>query len=248
MASLLDLSSKRRKRIKANEENTYGYSYGSFPSSWRYDFEQKRNHNHTQVLNNSEPFTTNDLLYQLDSGKFGSVTKEIEELIKRRRQLLDSFYALNPELPTACPDVQNSVALKSMEVAPPDIIDLDDDNNGEMERIVPEAQLSHHAAPVVIIDSDDDNDAKSDILGVDLKPPFNLLIHDKPSGDLLIKDKPSGDHLSKDKLYGDLLAKDKPYGDLLIKDKHSGNLLMKDFLVMNFSYLCLKPYQLTYLV
>lgn len=190
---MLDLGSKRRKRIKANEENAYGYSYGGFPSSWRYDLEQKRGHFHTKVLNNSEPFTTNDLLFQLDSGKFGSVTREIEELIKRRRQLLDSFYAVNPELPAACSGTQTPVVSKHSEVGAPVVIDLDDDNI--------EAQLSHLAAPVVVIDSDDDDDARGDILGVDLKPPpcnlQDFLIKDKPSEDFLIKDKPSGYLLMK---------------------------------------------------
>lgn len=182
MGFLLDLGSKRRKRIKANEENAYGYSYGGFPSSWRYDCEQKRSDFHRKVLNNSEPFTTNDLLFQLDSGKFGVVTREIEDLIKRRRQLLDSFYAVNPELAAAaCSDTRTPVASKASEVAASVVIDLDDDNI--------EAQLSHLAAPVVVIDSDDDDDvARSDILGVEVKlPPSNLLIKDKPSGYLLMK-------------------------------------------------------------
>lgn len=184
---MLDLGSKRRKRIKADEGN--GYSYGSFPASWRFAFEKKRNHTYTQVLNESDPFTTKDLLNQVHSGKFGSVTKEIEELIKRRRQVLDSFYALNPELSsTTCPDVQDSVASKLMGTAAPDVIDLDDDKDGDI-RLVPESQLSHHAAPVVIIDSDDDNDATSGHPEVDLQPTsLNLLIKDKPSGNLLMKD------------------------------------------------------------
>ncbi|XP_057788248.1 protein CHROMATIN REMODELING 35-like isoform X2 [Salvia miltiorrhiza] len=182
-----DLGSKRRKRIKADEGNGYSFSsYGSFPASWRFAFDKKR-----QVLNESDPFTTKDLLNQLDSGKFGSVTKEIEDLIKRRRRVLDSFYALNPELSsTICLDVQDKVASKPMEVAP-DVIDLDDDKDDELERLVPESQLSHHAAPVVIIDSDDDNDATTGHLEVDLKPPsLDLVIRDKPSGagNLLMKD------------------------------------------------------------
>ncbi|KAG6413419.1 hypothetical protein SASPL_126128 [Salvia splendens] len=195
---LPDLGSKRRKRIKADEGSNY--SYGTFPASWRYVVEQRRNQTHTQALNESDPYTTKILLNQLDSGRFGSVTKEIEELIKRRRQVLDYFYAQNPELSlTTCPDVQESVVSKPMELVAPDVIDLDDDNDGEMERLIPESQLSHHAAPVVIIDSDDDNDATCGPLEVDLKPPsINLLIKDKPTANLLIKDKPTANLLMKD--------------------------------------------------
>lgn len=189
---MLDLSSKRRKRIKADDGN--GYSNIGFAASWRFGFEQKRNHTYTQALNDSA-FTTNDLLNQLDSGKFGSVTKEIEELIKRRRQLLESLYAVNPELPSACVDVKDAVESKSMELAAHNVIDLDDDKDGALERFVPEAQLSHHAAPVVIIDSDDDDDDdRRGVVEVDLKPPsitlpsLNLLLKDKPAGSLLMKD------------------------------------------------------------
>lgn len=191
MTSLLDLSSKRRKRIKADEGN--GFSSVGFSASWRFGFEQKRNHTYTKVLNDSA-FTTNDLLNQLDSGKFGSVTKEIEELIKRRTQLLKSLYAVNPKLPSACVEVKDAVESKSMELAAHNVIDLDDDKDGALERFVPEAQLSHHAAPVVIIDSDDDDDDRRGVVEVDLKPPsitlpsLNLLLKDKPSGSLLMKD------------------------------------------------------------
>ncbi|KAH6786004.1 hypothetical protein C2S51_038459 [Perilla frutescens var. frutescens] len=192
-----DLGSKRRKRIKADEGNNY--SNVGFPGSWRFGFEQKRDCTYTQGRNDLDPCTITDLLNHLDSGKFGSVTQEIEELIKRRRQLLDSFYALNPELPSARPDVQDAVASKSMELAALDVIDLDDEKDGALERFVPEAQLSHHAAPVVIIDSDDDNDARSGYMEVDLKlPSSNLLMKDKPSGNLLMNDKPSGNLLMKD--------------------------------------------------
>lgn len=166
-----------------------GYSNVSFPSSWRFGVEQKKNHTCIRVLNDSDPFTINDVMNELDSGKFGSVTKEIEELIKRRRELLYSLYAVNPELPSVCHDVEDAVESKPMELAAPDVIDLDDDKDGAKERFVPEAQLSHHAAPVLIIDSDDDNDAQSGYLEVDLKlPSFNLLPKDKPSGNLLMKD------------------------------------------------------------
>lgn len=193
--SLVDFGSKRRRRIKANEGNGYGDS--AFSASWRLESERKRNYTYSQVVDHSDPFSTNDLLKELDSGKFGSVTKEIEELLKRRRQLLDSFYAMNPELPSVCLDVQNKVVSKSTELATLDVIDLDDDqdgNNAAVKRFVPEAQLSHHAGPVVIIDSDDDNDARSKnyrspYLEVDLKKPFgDLLMKDKPSGNLLMKD------------------------------------------------------------
>lgn len=195
--SLLDLDSKRRKRIKAQEGNRY--SACAFPSSWRSEADEQRNHASSGVVDHSDPNSTNNLLKEMDSGKYGSVTKEIEELLKWRMQFLDSFFMINPELQSAFVDVQNKLELECTGIATPTVIDLDDDQDEEsdgMKRLVPEAQLSHHAGLVVIIDSDDDNDAgienhKSPYVELELKPPsVNLLIQDKPSANLLMQDRP----------------------------------------------------------
>ncbi|KAI3446149.1 hypothetical protein Pfo_002814 [Paulownia fortunei] len=180
-----DLGSKRRKRIKPDEGS--GYNDSAFSASWRFESERKRNYTYSQVVDHSDPFSTENLLKELDSGKYGSVTKEIQELLERRRHLLDSFYAMNPELPSACLDVQNRVAPKMTEPATPDVIDLDDDQDGSsvaVKRFVPAAQISHYAGPVVIIDSDDDNDARSE----NFRPPYLEVNLKKPSGNLLMKD------------------------------------------------------------
>ncbi|KAL8556149.1 hypothetical protein ACS0TY_003804 [Phlomoides rotata] len=166
-----DLDSKRRRTIKADEGNRYRAS--AFPSSWRFESEERRNHTSSVVVDHSDPFSTNDLLTELESGKFASVTKEIEELLWWRMKFLASFYMITPELQSAFVDDGESDAAKSL---------------------VPEAQLSHHSGLVVIIDSDDENDAgsenhKSPYLGVELKQPsVNLLMKDKPSGNFLMKD------------------------------------------------------------
>lgn len=221
LVSLLDLFSKRRRRIKANEGNWYNAS--AFPSSWRFKSEEERNHTTSGVVDHSDPLSTNDLLKEIDSGKFGSVSKEIEELLKWRMDFLDSFFMKNPELQSAFLDVQNKVELELSEIATPGVIDLDDDQDGESDaakRFVPETQLPHHSGLVVIIDSDDDNDAgsenhKSPFLEVELKQPY-LEVELKP-----------------------------PPVNLLTQDKPSGSFLMKDFLVMNIcNYLYLEPYQL----
>ncbi|KAL8518680.1 hypothetical protein ACS0TY_009866 [Phlomoides rotata] len=193
--STTDLDSKRRRTIKADEGNRYRAS--AFPSSWRFESEKRRNHTSSAVVDHSDPFSTNDLLTELESGKFGSVTKEIEELLKWRMKFLDSFYMINPELQSVFVDVQNKVELEVTEITTPCVIDLDDDQDGESDaakRLVPEAQLSHHSGLVVIIDSDDENGAgsenhKSPYLGIELKQPsVNLLMKDKPSGNFLMKD------------------------------------------------------------
>lgn len=135
----------------------------------------------------SDPFSTTNLLNHLDSGKYGSATKEIMELLRRREQLMNSIYSVNPELSLACPDLQNRVASKTTELATLDVIDIDDDQDergSELKRPVPAELQSHNAEPVVIIDSDDDNDVKCE----NSRPPHLEVNLKKPLGSLSMKD------------------------------------------------------------
>ncbi|KAL0384052.1 UNVERIFIED_CONTAM: protein CHROMATIN REMODELING 35 [Sesamum radiatum] len=179
-----DLGSKRRKRIKTDEGREY--NDGAFSASWRSESDQRRNRTNSLVVDHSDPFSINNLLEELDSGKFGSVSKDMKELLTRRRQLMDSFYAVDPELPSACFNVQNKMAPKTTELAAPNVIDLDDDQDASsvaVQCFYPSTQQLNNAGPVVIIDSDDD-----DAMGQNWRPPYLEVNLKKPSGNLLMKD------------------------------------------------------------
>ncbi|KAL3843427.1 hypothetical protein ACJIZ3_000830 [Penstemon smallii] len=174
-----DLGSQRRKRIKTNEGN--GYNDIPFSTAWRSESEQKRSYSCSQVLDNSDPFSLN-LLKELDSGKFGSVTKDIQELIMQRRQLLDCLYAMDP-----CLVVQSEVASSTTELATPEVIDLDDEQDEScfaVKGFVPTLQKPYSVEPVVIIDSDDEKDVTNENRACP-SLEVNLM---KPSGKLLMKD------------------------------------------------------------
>ncbi|KAL6517328.1 hypothetical protein OROMI_033029 [Orobanche minor] len=227
--SCSDLSSRELKRIKP-------YPGSGYSASWRFESERKKSSGYSRVIDYSDPFSMKDTLIELDSGKYGTVTKEILELVERRRHLMDSFYAVNPELSSAaCFDLQNAVVSKKTEQGTLDIIDLDDDQDGDslaMTRFVPKAEQSFSAGPIVIIESDDENDDRSD----NFRAPYQELTLPKLSSyqELDFK-KPCGNLLMKD--FVELNSKKlSPYQEL--NSKPSGNFLMKDFVDLNSKKLC----------
>lgn len=96
-------------------------------------------------VNHSGQFTIPDYLQDLESGKFGSVTKEIKDLIDRSMYLLKPKFAMYPDLLHKCykssinEDVDRLVSIPGS-----DIIQVEDNHEGM------------RAAPVVIIDSDEE--------------------------------------------------------------------------------------------
>ncbi|XP_073046778.1 protein CHROMATIN REMODELING 35 [Primulina eburnea] len=180
-----DLFRKGRKRLKLSEG--IGYNDSTFTASWRFDAEQKRKESCSKVLDYTDPLCSNNLLTELDSGKFGSVTSDIKELLARRRKLLASYYGNDSSLPYMCFDVQDKVAPRATETAAPDVINLDDDqedgSNAIVQRFTTSVQPPHLAGPVVIIDLDDDNEVRSE----NFTSPY-MEVNLKPSGKLLMKD------------------------------------------------------------
>lgn len=180
-----DLFRKGRKRIKVNEG--IGYNDSTFTASWRFESVQKRKESCSKLSDYSDPLWSNYWLKELDSGKFGSVTSDIKELLAQRRKLLDSHYGEDSSIPYRCSDVQNIVAPRKIETAEPDVIDLDDDQEDESNALVQKfatsVQPPHLAGPVVIIDLDDENDVRSE----NFASPY-AEVNLKPSGKLLMKD------------------------------------------------------------
>ncbi|XP_074313347.1 protein CHROMATIN REMODELING 35-like [Silene latifolia] len=80
----------------------------------------------TTVTDYSDPFVVPDLMENLKSGKYGSVTKDVQALIKRKMEMLNSFVNLYPQL-EGSPSPSNHVI----------IADSDEENNAEQISVVP---------------------------------------------------------------------------------------------------------------
>ncbi|KAL9675476.1 hypothetical protein QQ045_003678 [Rhodiola kirilowii] len=121
------------------------------------EYLRKRYRDVSDVTDYSDPSSVSDLMDELDSGQFGSVTKEIEALISQRMEVLIPFYIRYPELVTK--------PLNGVETAGTDakVINVDDgDDNDDANKAV----LKYQAPPpVVIVDSDDES-------GGDKKPSY----------------------------------------------------------------------------
>lgn len=140
-------SPEGHKRLKLSSDSP--------PYSAHDKIEQKTSSN---VVDYSNPFAISDFLDRLDSGKFGSVTKDIEALIARKMQLLAPYFAKYPTLV----DHLMKVVLKHDEetrkldnrqvtgLAHQNVRDLE---GKHIEKYVPPAPSS-----IVIIDSDEEDD------------------------------------------------------------------------------------------
>ncbi|XP_057496871.1 protein CHROMATIN REMODELING 35-like isoform X2 [Actinidia eriantha] len=165
--------------------------------------EHKKARTAQKVIDYSDPFAVPNLLEELDGGKFGSVTKEIKDLIARRGHMLDSLFAMHPTLV----DVEKSLMTEASKVKQPaapsvghDVIDLDDDGD---ENDVPAGRLPVVVCqpvtlpvvvvpperPIVVIDSDDEETGNQR----SFVPPYQQIVLSKPVGQFLMKDFLTGD-------------------------------------------------------
>ncbi|CAA2983412.1 CHROMATIN REMODELING 35-like isoform X2 [Olea europaea subsp. europaea] len=183
-SSSSDLRPSGWKRIKVDER--IGYNDIPFSAGWRGESDLERQEACLKIIDYSDPFSINSLLKELDYGQYGSVTKDIEDLLMQRNNLLDSYYAVDPILPFKCLAVQNNKASEVPGTTTTNVINLEDDPDGcnvVVKRFVPAAQIVPLPGTVVILDSDDE-DVK------DEKPlcPFREVELKKPPGHLLMKD------------------------------------------------------------
>lgn len=112
----------------------------------------------SNVVDYSDPFAISGVLDRFDSGRFGSVTKDIEALTARKMQILGPYFAKYPTLVNQLLKVvtnqgeeTHKLEIEQVTGLAQNVVDL------EGERIKKDVP----AAPVVIIDSDDE-DQKSD--------------------------------------------------------------------------------------
>ncbi|CAH9136478.1 unnamed protein product [Cuscuta epithymum] len=143
-----------RKRMKPNEAPV------NRTLCWREEMEE-RTQKLSSVLDYSDPYCMSNLWQSMDCGKYGSVTKEIEELLCQSRNYIQSCYARDPSLADKIIELENNFTTEGRGGQDgTGVIDLEDEHgaaNVPIARFVPAAQLVPSAGPLVIIDSDDED-------------------------------------------------------------------------------------------
>ncbi|KAK4340371.1 hypothetical protein RND71_041833 [Anisodus tanguticus] len=161
-----DLFPKGTKKMKFDESRNQ--SSPTAATGWREECEHEKEKASSRVFNRSDPFAIPGLLEVLDSGKFGSVTTEIEDLIARRMKLVNSCFASDHSLPYKVLELEMNSDKGAFKGNQPstDVIDLDDGqeaNSLASGPMIPYACFGPSAGPVVIIDSDDEDIQKETI-------------------------------------------------------------------------------------
>ncbi|WVZ03503.1 hypothetical protein V8G54_024309 [Vigna mungo] len=127
----------RDKRLKIS---SYSLSYSAHDKT-------------SNVVDYNNPFAISDVLDNLESGKFGSVTKDIEDLIAQKMKILGPYFVKYPILvdqwkhDEETPKLENQLVTVSTDQ---NVIDLEEEHT---RKDVPATQ-----DPIVIIDSDDEDD------------------------------------------------------------------------------------------
>ncbi|CAN4112408.1 unnamed protein product [Withania somnifera] len=150
-----------RKGIKKMKFESKNQSTPTAATSWREECEHEKEKLSSRVFNRPDPFAIPNLLEVLDSGKFGSVTREIEDLIARRIKLVNSRYASDHSLPNKLLELEGNCegAFKGDQPSL-DVIDLEDVHEAEdcaSGPMITLACFGSSAGPLVIIDSDDED-------------------------------------------------------------------------------------------
>ncbi|XP_019179371.1 PREDICTED: protein CHROMATIN REMODELING 35-like isoform X2 [Ipomoea nil] len=156
----LDSFPKRRKRMKTNEA-----PINQMPSIyWGEELEERLLKRSSGTLDYSDPYYMPNLWESFECGKYGSLTKEIEELMAQSRRCIDSCYARDPTLPHKFLELEkNHTTEYKGDQSATIVIDLEDEDvarNVPVAHFVPPAQLVPSAGPLVILDSDDEDDKK----------------------------------------------------------------------------------------
>lgn len=113
---------------------------------------RKRTRASDNVIDYSDPFAIGHLLHELDWGKYGSVTKDIEALIARKVQFLGPLMQMhsNKSKTSANSESNEDKDLKApTPLGRKNVIDLD-------EEVMKNTPAAPH--PVLIIDSDEEDE------------------------------------------------------------------------------------------
>lgn len=154
---MIDFYPRLQKRTRVGEKD--GFDETTPTRCWRKELEEQKQKLQSKVVDYSDSFTIPKMFEELDSGKYGSVTKEIEELIARRRHLDDILHAADPELSYKCLQVEMNLIQgnhQSTSLAVIDVEDGQDATSTQPLQFVPGLLLLPPTEPVVILDSDDE--------------------------------------------------------------------------------------------
>ncbi|KDP41751.1 hypothetical protein JCGZ_26769 [Jatropha curcas] len=111
-----------------------------------------------KVLDYSDPFSISSLIDRLDSGRYGSVTKDIEALISRKLQVFSPYLKKHPVLSKVLLDGEKSSSEYSS-TAQENVIVLEDDIVANDRPAAASALPPASTRPVVILDSDEEDSA-----------------------------------------------------------------------------------------
>ncbi|KAJ0241855.1 Protein CHROMATIN REMODELING 35 [Hirschfeldia incana] len=146
---------------------------------------KRRVRNSSKVTDFSQPFAVSNMLEALDGGRFGSVTKELEEVANMRMELVKRCIWMYPSLAHTvfgAGDDGGRGELWSLEneLALDCVVELDDDASKKALCVVPSTEI-------VILDSDDDDEEVVVVESEKPKYPFqsSLVQHQKSLGDVV---------------------------------------------------------------
>ncbi|CAL9223171.1 unnamed protein product [Arabidopsis halleri] len=119
--------------------------------------EAKRLKSSSKVIDYSNPFAISNMLEALDGGKFGSVTKELQEIADMRMDLVKRCIWLYPSLAyTEFEDEKTMMSLDNQQIVEGGVINLDDDDDDVSNKaicVVPSSEI-------VVLDSDDEDNER----------------------------------------------------------------------------------------
>ncbi|GAB4853863.1 hypothetical protein Ancab_018072 [Ancistrocladus abbreviatus] len=126
--------------------NPYEHHNSSLSKSKRLKHSNDQTDSSIKCIDYADPFAISDTLEGISYKKYGSVTKDIEALVARMMQLMNSFHILHPKL--TCPETITSLGVEESDLLNRNAIDLEG---------VTILKAASSVAPVVIIDSDEED-------------------------------------------------------------------------------------------
>lgn len=142
---------------------------------------KKRTRNGSEIVDYSDPFAVPNLLDKLDSEKYGSVTKEIKELLERRRLVLNGYFVDHPSILEM--EQNMSTGAKKATSGSHEVIDLDDDDDDNGDGNSAKNDASADKLAMVVIESDEENAGAKR-----LSASYQEVVLNKPTGEYLMKD------------------------------------------------------------
>ncbi|KAL1223360.1 Protein CHROMATIN REMODELING 35 [Cardamine amara subsp. amara] len=117
--------------------------------------EAKRMKSSSNVIDYSDPFAVSNMISALEVGKYGSLTKEVEEIADMGLELAKQCISLRPSLAYTIFGEEKS---KNMDVVKLDVVNLDDDDDDDDDEDSKKAIcVVPPSTEIVIIDSDDED-------------------------------------------------------------------------------------------